>query len=372
MKVALVHEFLTQYGGAERVLEVFLEIFPNATIYTLIYNEEKMGKYFNKYNIKTSFIQNRLFAKNKSRWYLPWMPTAIESFNLNKYDLILSDASAFAKGVITKTNQLHICYCHTPTRYLWEDTHDYINDAKVPWPANKFLPYILNYLRIWDYNAAQRPNLFIANSNFVKNRIKRYYHRDSSVIYPFVYSDKFKPINTKKDYYLVAGRMVPYKRYDIAIKTFNHLKNKKLYVVGDGPYEKYLKNLAISKNIVFLGRVNDKKLAKLYSEAKAYIFPPEEDFGITPLEAMVSGTPVIAYGKGGALETVINNKTGIFFDKQEPESLAKAIKKFEKLTFNKKNIVEHAKKFDKKIFKSQIKEYINKNIKLKFKEYYGI
>jgi len=363
MKIAFVHEFLTQYGGAERVLEAFLEIYPDAPIYTLVYNENKMGKHFGKYNIKTSFLQKTLFAKTKTRWYLPLMPSAIESFDLSQYDLVISDASAFAKGVITLPSTNHICYCHTPTRYLWNESSSYIKSAKIPWPINKLMPNILTNLRIWDYNAAQRPDYMIANSKYIKERIKKYYHRDVDVIYPFVNKDKFIFRETKKDYYFMAGRLVPYKKYDIVIEAFNNLPSKKLFIAGSGVYEKELKEKAISKNIIFLGRVSDEKLAQYYADAKGFIFPADEDFGIAPLEAMISGTPVIAFKKGGALETVIDKKTGLFFPNQEKNSIIDAIHEFEKMKFDSEKIKNHASKFTKEIFIENIKNYLIKKRK---------
>lgn len=362
MKVALIHDFLTQYGGAERVLEAICEIYPDAPIYTLVYDPEKMGNSFRDKKIKTSFIQKTAFGVKKYRWYLPWMPTAIESFDLNDYDLVISDSSAYANGVITLPKTPHICYCHTPTRYLWCSTHEYIETAKIPWPVNKLVPYALNYLRNWDFNAAQRPDYYIANSNYIKKRIKKYYRQDSRVIYPFVEDQRFQYSQTKKDFYFMSGRLVPYKRFDIAIEAFNKMPEKKLLIAGDGVEYDKLKKIIKSNNIKLLGRVDENKLIKLYQDAKGYIFTPEEDFGITPLEAMISGTPVIAFGKGGALETVIDKKTGIYFYNQTSNDIISVVKQFEKMKFDSKYIHHHAKKFSKNVFKENIKKYINKCI----------
>lgn len=364
MKVAIVHELLTQLGGAERVLEVILKLYPEADVFTTIYNEKKVGSVFNKYNIKTSFLQNYPFAKDKFRWYLPLMLRAIESFDLTKYDLVISDASAFAKGAITLPETPHICYMHTPTRYLWTDTHSYVKTAKIPWPASLLLPYVLNYQRTWDYTAGQRPDYIIANSRYIKNRIKKYYRRDSDVVYPFVQDQNFRFSDQKNEYYLMGGRLVPYKRYDIAIRAFNKLKDKKLIITGDHPiHASDLKDLVKSKNIEFLGRVSDEKLIDLYSKAKGYIFTAKEDFGITPLEAMVSGTPVIAFGEGGATETVIEGVSGMFFSKQDPKDLIKTIGKFEKTKFDCKKVREQGMKFSQKTFEENFKKSIDKYIK---------
>jgi len=368
MKIALVHDFLTQYGGAERVLDNLCEIFPEAPIYTLIYNPETMASHYGKKKIITSFLQKKPWATKKSRWYLPWMPAAIESFDFSKYDLVISDASAFAKGIITLPKTLHICYCHTPTRYLWNETTSYLKKAHIPWPINSMMPLVINYLRVWDYAASQRADYMIANSKYVKERIAKYYRRDASVINPSVDTKQFSPSNKKDDYYLMTGRLVSYKRYDIVVEAFNKMPDKKLFiagsnvVAGSGVIDDSLEKLATSKNIHFLGQVSDEKLKKLYAEAKAYIFPAEEDFGITPLEAMASGTPVVAFGKGGATETVIDKKTGLFFAEQTPESVCDAIKKFETMTFKTADLVAQAQKFEKIIFKQKIKTYINKCI----------
>lgn len=363
MKVAIVHDFLTQYGGAERVLDAICEIYPDAPIYTLVYDPDKMGDLYKGKDIRTSFLQHTAFGVKKYRWYLPWMPTAIESFDLNEYDLVISDSSAYANGVITLPETPHICYCHTPTRYLWCSTHEYIETARIPWPASVVVPYALNYLRTWDYNAAQRPDFYIANSKYIKQRIKKYYRQNSSVIYPFVEDKKFQFSEKKKDYYFMSGRLVPYKRFDLAIKAFNKMPDKKLYIAGDGVSFDKLGKLVESKNIKLLGRVSEEKLIELYKYAKAYIFTPEEDFGITPLESMVSGTPVIAFAKGGALETVVDKKTGLYFKTQTVKDLTKAIKEFDKLSFNPKIIRNHALKFSKEVFKNNFQNHISECLK---------
>lgn len=362
MKVALVHDFLSQYGGGERVLLAFLEIFPTSPVYTLIYDEKKLGDRFGHFDIKTSFIQKLPFGPSKYKMYLPLMPTAIESFNLEEFDLILSDSSSFSKGVLSRPSQLHICFCHTPTRFLWQESHYYLETSGVFWPFKKFLPFILTKLRVWDYQAAQRPDFLIANSETVRERIKKYYRRDSEVIHPFVETDKFKISQKIEDYFLIAGRIVPYKRYDIVISAFNKLKLP-LKVAGDGYGLPKLKELAKSPKIEFLGRVSDEKLQELYSKCQALIFPALEDFGIVPLEAMASGRPVIAYKRGGALETMVEEKTGLFFQEQTPESLLEVMRKFKPEKFDPKEIRKQAQKFDKNIFKKKIKEYLDRKWK---------
>ncbi|MBI3261495.1 glycosyltransferase [Candidatus Berkelbacteria bacterium] len=370
MKVALVHEFLTQFGGAEQVLLALKELFPDAPIYTLVYNPQTMGKWFGNYDIKTSWIQGLPLAKTKYRWYLLLMPWAIQSFDFSDYDLVISDSSAFAKGIITHPPTKHISYIHTPTRYLWQDEAFY-RETAAPKLLAPLLKLVTPWLRNWDYKAAQRPDYLLANSQTVAARVKKYYHRTATPLHSFVNAKRFtiaSPSRRKpKPYYLLAGRIVPYKRYDIVIEAFAKL-GLPLVVAGTGWGELALrrefKGAGLkSKNITFLGRVTDKKLAQLYRDCQAYLFPALEDFGITPLEAMASGRPVIAYGAGGATETIVDGKTGIFFDKQTPESVIQAIKRFEQIErtkpFNPRQIRKHALTFDKSVFKRKIKHYIN-------------
>lgn len=361
MKVALVHEFLTQYGGAERVLNCFLEIWPDADVYTLIYYKKNVGEYFNKYNIKTSFVQ-KLPAPPPARykWWLPLYPKAIESFNLSGYDLVISDSSAFAKGVITRKPTTHICYMHTPTRYLWSVTQEYLREAPIPAFIRPIMPPFIKAARKWDYQAAQRPDYIIANSQNVAKRIKKFYDRTADkVIFPFVDTTKYYISNNPKKYWLVAGRQEPYKKTDLVIKTFNKL-GAKLIVSGEGTKLSRLSKIA-KTNIKFTGRVSDKRLAQLYANCIGFIFPPEEDAGMMPLEAMASGRPIIAYGKGGALESVVSGITGEFFYEQTISSLTKIIKNFKAEKYNPKIIRKHAKKFDKIIFKKKIEEFTIKH-----------
>jgi len=358
MKVALVHEFLTQYGGAERVLDAILEIWPDATIHTLIYDKKKMGRYYDKYKIKTSFLE-KLPALPPAgyKWWLAFYPKAIESFKFDHYDLVLSDSSAFAKGAITKKPTRHICYMHTPTRYLWSVTKEYLRDAPIPGFIRPIMPPILNYLRKWDYKAAQRPDNIIANSQNVARRIKKFYNRDADeVIFPCVDTSRFEVSTSDKKYWLVVGRQEPYKRTDLAILAANKL-NVNLLVAGGGTNIKKYTEIA-GKNVKFTGRVEDKELAKLYENCIGLIFPQEEDAGITPLEAMAAGRPVIAYKKGGALETVIPGVTGEFFDNQDIDSLAGAMEKFNESKYDSEIIRNHASKYDKKLFKLKIFNYV--------------
>ncbi len=368
MKVALIHDHLAQDGGAEKLLQVLTEIFPQAVIYTLLYEKKNVQKNFSQHKIETSIIQKLPFGVKYYKWYLRLMPLAVEFFDLREFDLVISDTSSFAKGVITSPDIPHICYCHTPTRYLWSDTHQYINELRYNKVLKKIISLSLSRLRLWDLSAASRVDYFIANSKAVQKRIMKYYKRESFVIYPPVETDKFQISDfLDKDSYFLAGcRLAPYKRIDLIIEAFLELKDKKLKIFGDGIDLKRLKKLAKgASNIEFLGRVSQKELADLYSHSLAYINPQEEDFGITAVEAMASGRPVIAYQKGGALETVINEKTGLFFKEQSVASLKKAILKFSNYSWQSSLIREQALLFNKENFIKQMKDFIKNKTNLK-------
>ena len=356
MKIALVHDYLVQYGGAERVLEAFAEIFPKAPIYTMVYDKKLMGKAFSNKKISTSFLQKIPLVGSHHRLFPLLMPMAIEQFDLSKYDLVLSDSNSYAKGAITMPHTLHITYCHTPMRYAWDDCHKYLREFKYSNLTKKFVPFAMNYIRMWDKISADRPDKYIANSKFVASRIKKYYNKNAFIINPPVSAEKFYISKNAKDYYLMVGRALPYKRFDIVIKAFNELKFP-LKIIGKGPEMNKLKKYANS-NIEFLGYLNDKEISNYYSECKAFMFPPEEDFGITPLEAMASGRPVIAFRGGGALETVVENKTGLFFNEQTPRSIIEIIKDFDSRKFNSKEIRNRALEFDRELFKKKIKKFV--------------
>ena len=334
------------------MLEVLCEIFPDAPIYTLVYDEKATGGVFRGKEIQTSFIQKIPFSRKHHRAFPLLMPLAVEQFDLSYFDVVISNAHSFAKGIITKPHTKHISYCMTPTRFLWDDSHRYVGEFKYSWPVKKLLPLFLNYLRIWDREAALRVDEFIANSKFVRERIKKYYNRDALVIYPPVDVNKYNISNFQEDYFLMVGRMVPYKKFDLAIKVFNAIE-KPLKIVGDGPERRKLEKIAGS-NIEFLGLVSDYKMPDIYAKARALIFPQEEDFGLVPLEAMASGRPVIAYRGGGALETVADGKTGIFFDEQTEIDLVQAIGRFEYTDWDPIQIREQARKFDKPVFRKKI------------------
>jgi len=355
MKVALVYDRVNKFGGAERVLLTLHKIFPNAPLFTLVYNPQS-APWAKDFNVIPTFINKIKFFRNKHEWLAPIAAMAFESLDLREFDLIISITGSDAKAVITKPGQLHICLCLTPTRYFWSGENRYMNDEKI-----KLIPkWLYQYFRTVDLLMSKRPDKYIAISNEVKNRIKRYYHYDSSVIYPSIddifYSKELTPFNSRK-YYLIANRLVPYKMVDLAIQVFNVLK-KPLLVVGTGSELDNLKNIS-GKTITFTGQVGDIKLIRLYKNAKAVIFPQEEDFGLVPIEAQACGTPVIAYGKGGALETIIKDKTGVFFDEQSIESLTRAVAGFEKLTLRPEDCYQNAQRFKNETFQKNFTKKVS-------------
>lgn len=358
MKIALIHDHLTQEGGAERILRIFQEIWPEAPTFVLFYNPKKAHPFFQTKKIIPSFLQKIPLAVKKYQWFLPLMPAAIESFDLSSFDLVLSSSSAFAKGILTKPETLHICYCHTPTRFLWTDTHSYIGDLPYNWLIKRILLIYLSRLRLWDRLAAERVDAFIANSQTVAERIEKYYGRKPEiVIYPPVEVKKFF-LSKPENFFLAGGRIVAYKRLDIVVQAFNKL-GWPLKIYGQGPEEKKLRKMA-KKNIQFLGFISEEEKANLYSRCLAYIHPQIEDFGITILEAMASGRPVIAYGAGGARETVIENVTGKFFYHQNWQGLVDALVKFKPEQFQAEKIRSYASLFDISNFKKQIKNFVEK------------
>lgn len=357
-KVAIIHDWLVNYGGAERVVEAFLEIYPDADIYTLVYDEKKMGTTFSKEKVKTTFIQKFPKATKIYTKLLPFMPYAFEELDLSEYDLVLSSSSCCAKGVITGPNTKHISYVHSPMRYAWDLYHDYKNrSGKL---TSFFMSIFMKSLRQWDYTSSQRIDVILANSNYVAKRINKFWNRECEVVYPPVDIDRLSPNGKEsEDFYVVFSRFVPYKRIDLAIEACKKL-NRKLIVIGDGEQREYLKSLA-NDNTIFTGRISDEEVKDYLQRCKAMIFCAEEDFGIVPLEAQACGRPVIAYGKGGALETVVDKVTGVFFLKQEVESVIEGIKKFEKLNLDTNEIYNHAMKFSRERFKKEIEGVVNDN-----------
>jgi len=364
MKVAIVYDRVNKWVGAERVLLALHEIFPKAPLYTSVYDEKNVrwAKVFSE--VKTSFLNKIKFLQNKHEFLAPLMPLAFSLFNFDEYDLVISVTSEFAKNINAKK---HICYCLTPTRYLWSHNDEYFSDKIL---RTIFRP-LINYLRKIDKKAAQKPDEIIAISTVVAERIKKYYGRESKIIFPpasFTSPKKFENPRSRQTswpdlsnfssvrrkngkYYLIVSRLVKYKKVDLAINVFNEL-NLPLAIVGTGREERNLKSIA-KNNIKFVGFVSEEKLTEYYLGAKALIYPQEEDFGITAIEAQSFGVPVIAYKAGGAIDTVVSKKTGVFFDEQNIKSLKTAIKRFEKMKFNKKVILKNAERFSKKRFKEE-------------------
>lgn len=359
MKTALIHDWIPLMGGAERVLENIHRVFPGK-IYTLIKNEDAIqDTYFNNCEINTSFIQKLPFAKNKYRSYLPLFPMAVEQFNLSAYNLVISSSYAVAKGVLTNANQLHICYCHSPIRYAWDLYHQYLEESNLDKGLKGMIArLVLHYIRLWDASTVNRVDHFIANSNYIAKRIKKLYNREATVIYPPVDVERFSLRNDKEDFYLTASRMVPYKRIDLIVEAFSKMPEKKLTVIGDGPDFKKIKAKA-GANVTLLGYQPFDVLRDHMQRAKAFVFAAEEDFGITPVEAQACGTPVIAYGRGGTLETV-TSETGVFFYNQNTESLMKAVIEFEQRanTFSCYAIRENAERFSTDNFTNSLKSFI--------------
>lgn len=362
-KIAIVHEWFLDYMGSEKCVESFTNLYPDADVFALIdfLKEEDRKKILKDKKAKTTFIQKLPKAKTSHRIYLPLYPLAVEQLDISGYEIILSSSHSVAKGVLSNSKQLHICYCHTPMRYAWDLYHQYINESGLnAGIKGLFAKFFLHKIRMWDYISSQRVDHFIANSKYIARRIKKNYGRDADVIYPPVDVDKFEVSSKKDEYYLIVARFVPYKKVDIAIKAFRKLSDKKLIVVGSGPDEEKLKSYATG-SIEFLGYQSDNALAELMRNARAFIYTAEEDFGITIVEAQAAGTPVIAYGVGGASETVLHGKTGLLFNEQTEDSLIHAIKEFEQSSeMDSGGIREHAMQFSRDRFENEIQEFINK------------
>ncbi|MFQ5787251.1 MAG: glycosyltransferase [Thermodesulfobacteriota bacterium] len=374
MKVALVHDWLTGMRGGEKVLEVFCELFPDAHLYTLLHNKGSVSYTIESMDIRASFVQSLPLIKNKYRYFLPIFPKVIERFDLRGYDLVLSSSHCVAKGVITGSDTLHICYCFTPMRYIWDLYDLYFGRKRAGTITRLSTSLLLNYLRKWDVASSKRVDIFIAISKYIADRIKKNYGRVADIIFPPVDCSYFKPATSNGDFYLMVSPLAPNKRVDIAVEAFNKI-DLPLIIIGSGQEERKLKRLAGSKTKL-MGWQPDVVVREHYVNCKALIFPGVEDFGIVPLEAQACGKPVIAYGKGGALETIIsldrdklrtksengqsNNATGLFFYEQTPESLAHAVHHFEEVkdVFDKQQIRKNAEFFDRTIFKNKIKNYI--------------
>lgn len=363
MKVAIVHEWMVTIGGSEKVFKEITDLYPDADIFTLV-SLEKTVKQLGLENrkITTSFIQKLPFGVKKYRAYLAFFPLAIEQFDLSSYDVIISSSHAVAKGVLTNGNQIHVCYCHSPIRYAWDLYHQYLKEAGLHKGVKGWIAkIILHKIRIWDYISAARVDYFIANSDYIGKRIKKVYGRDSVTIYPNVSVSEFYSDNKKEDFYFTCSRLVPYKKIDIIVQAFAEMPDKRLVVIGDGPDYKKIKRMA-TKNVEMIGYQSFEVLKSHMSKAKAFVFAAEEDFGIIPVEAQAAGTPVIAYGRGGSTETVIEGKTGLFFYQQTPEAIIKAVREFEQTgnEFDTEIIRENSRRFSADCFRQQFKQYMER------------
>lgn len=358
MRVALVHDYLTQFGGAERVLGVLMEMFPNAPVYTLLHDKSITRGRIDQSRIKTSILQNMPLARSRHRLFPMFMPLVIEQFDFSKYDVVISASHSFGKGVVTGPNTLHISYCFTPMRYVWDDSHRYVREFTVPSWLRSLIPFPLTYVRMWDSFAADRVDNFVAISKFVAKRVKKYYQRDSEVIYPPVDCSKYSISNQVTDRFLIVSRLMSYKRIDLAIEAFNKL-GLSLDIVGTGPEEEKLKKMA-KPNIKFYGFLADDEVKRMFSKCKAFIFPQEEDFGLTVVEAAASGRPVVAFAAGGALETVKDGETGILFSDQNVDSLCSAIKRIDDLKIIPEKIRDRALQFSVERFKLNFMDMLDK------------
>jgi glycosyltransferase involved in cell wall biosynthesis len=367
-KVAIVHDFIEDYGGAEGVLEAICEIFPDAPIFTLLHNQKKSDKWNEEWiksrEIKSSFLEQApTFLKRRKKYLLPFMPAAIESLNLRDYDLVISSCGAFSKGLVVKTKTIHICYLHSPMRYVWDWHREYLEENRLKGGGKMLTRLFLNYLRTWDRASADRPDHLIVNSYYTAARVKKYYRRSSKVIYPPVKTEDFYPQKENKGYFISVGRLSGYKRIDLIVDTFGKLKLP-LVIVGQGSemvgIKKKMKKCPDNNQLKLVGWKNRADMVKLIQNARAFVFAAEDDFGIAPIEAMAAGKPVIALRAGGAVETIKEGITGEFFDEPKMEMLADGIRKFigNENEYDPEIIREQAEKFTRSRFKKEMEDYI--------------
>ncbi len=370
INIGVVADWLVTYAGAERVLSEMFDIFPDAELYSIVdFLSDEAREYFHNKKAKTTFIQDLPFAKSKYQNYLPLMPLAIEQLDVSRHDIILSSSHAVSKGVLTGPDQLHISYVHSPIRYAWDLQHQYLKESGLDHGVKGIIAkWLLHKIRIWDYRTASGVNHFVANSKFIARRINKVYGRTADVIYPPVDVKRFTLNENKKDYFVTASRLVPYKRVDLIVEAFSHMPDKQLVVIGDGSDMKKIKAKATA-NIEILGYQPNSVMEEYMRNAKAFIFAAEEDFGITPVEAQACGTPVIAFGKGGSLETArplgVNMPTGMFFEQQNISSLISAVNLFteNQELFEPANCRANALKFSVERFKNEMNNYVSQKWK---------
>lgn len=361
MKIAIIHDWLVTVAGAEKVLAEIIALYPEADLFSLVdFLSESQREVLSGKVAITSFIQSLPKAETKYRVYLPLMPLAVEQFDLSSYDLIISSSHAVAKGVITGPNQLHICYCHSPIRYAWDMQSQYLRESGLEKGFKSWVARILLHrIRNWDCRTANGVDFFVSNSNFVSRRIWKIYRREAETIYPNVSVDQFSVVDDKDNFYLTASRMVPYKKMDLIVSAFSRMPDKQLVVIGDGP-QFYKVKASATSNVKVMGYQEFHVLQDYMQRAKAFVFAAEEDFGIIPVEAQACGTPVIAFGKGGALETVLDGETGLFFYEQTEEAICDAVFRFEKdFQFDAFKIRKHAEKFSDSVFRQKFQKFVS-------------
>ena len=356
-RVALVHDWLVSEGGGEHFLRHLHEMYPDAPIYTLVYDEEKAPAWVKDCDVRTTYMQKWPGAKSHHKLLLSFMPKAWESLDLTEYDLVISACSSCCKGVLTRSNAVHVCYCHSPIRYVWDLYFDYYENAGRV--KRFFMPRMIHRVRQWDFQAAQRVDYFLANSDYVGKRIRKFYRREAVTLYSGIEIPQEEVLDKRDDYYLVVSRFVSYKRVDLAIEACN-LLGRRLVVVGSGGEEEARLREMAGPTVEFVGRASDKELENYYAHARAFLFPGIEDFGLTPVEAMAGGCPVLAYGEGGATETVVDGQTGLFFYEQTAEALAACIEDFEGQTFCAAACRARAEQFSEARFKHEMREFCNR------------
>jgi glycosyltransferase involved in cell wall biosynthesis len=361
MRIAIVHEWLVTYAGSEKVLRAMMAAFPEADVFCLVDAlPDSARDWLNGRNLQTSFLQRMPAVRNYYRYLLPLMPIAVEQFNLSAYDIVISNSHAVAKGVLTAGDQLHICYCYTPMRYAWELQHQYLEESGLDVGLKSLLArWMLHKSRMWDFRTSNSVDQFVACSHYIARRIEKAYRRDAVVIYPNVAISDFTLCEDKSDYYVTCSRIVPYKKINLIVEAFAKMPKRKLIVIGDGPHYNDLLSLA-TPNVSLLGSQPHEVLLQYLQHAKAFVFAAEEDFGIAPIEAQACGTPVLAYGRGGATETVVHGVTGYHFDEQTPESICRIVERFEKNSgnFRAAEIRKHACKFSEERFKRQFYDLV--------------
>jgi glycosyltransferase involved in cell wall biosynthesis len=357
MKVAIVHDYLNQAGGAERVVDVLHSMYPSAPIYTTILDRQSLWPGLRDADIRTSWAQWLPGVDRHFKAYFPLYPSAVESFDLREYDLVISSSSAYAKGAITRADACHICYCHNPMRFAW-DYERYVGREELGRATRMVLPALIRRVRAWDLRTARRPDLYVANSTVVAERIRRHYGRDCEIVFPPVGTGRYAPGRSEEEFFLIVSRLASYKRIDLAVKAFTRL-GKLLIVIGDGPDRPALERIA-GPTVQFRGRLPDDEVADHYARCRGFVLPGEEDFGITPLEANASGKPVVAFGAGGALDTVREGVSGVLFHEQTVEALGNAIQRCEQMRWDEETLCKHAAAFSEEVFRRRFAEVVDR------------